>query len=188
MNHYCEYSFDAIFAKINHLAISYVVLDSYFLLHYNLWFLHIDVYVLLNNIPTSYYLQERRYCPTAPIHLARSTGYSPGRCMDNKFYVRFSLPIFFHLCHTKSVEITIASLVPLDHIALVNVFFIIFLFFLYCFYAIIFVNYCDLWMIYQYFHFKISRLLKAIDRFNDLVVSVYVTAGNILPNMCLIGW
>ncbi|KAL1809700.1 hypothetical protein ACET3Z_026690 [Daucus carota] len=30
-----------------------------------------------------------------------------------------------------------------------------------------------------------TMFLKAIDRFNDLVVSVYVTAGNILPIICL---
>lgn len=142
------------------------------------WFLHIDVYVLFNYIHTSYYLQERRYCPTAPIHLARSTGCSPGRCMDNKFYVRFSLPIFFRCTYQDSWDYNSFISAPWAYS------------FSKCFLILLLCHYIcqSLWMIYQYFLFKIFRLLKAIVRFNDLVVSVYVTAGNILSIMSLIGW
>lgn len=102
------------------------------------------------NMPTSYNLQERRYCPTAPIHLARSTGYRPGRCMDNECYVRFSVTYPFY--HTNPVETTIALLVPLDRIALVNVFFILSVFYLCRFYAIIFLDHYE-----RFIHLSIPK-------------------------------
>lgn len=104
-------------------------------------------------------MTERRCCSAASVCFTCCSWYRSGPCMDNKRHVRFTPFLFFS-------------------------FMLVFQKATFCFVVVSH-------LIYRIppkdsVLFIPCRFLKAIDRFNDLVVSVYVTAGHILTNYGLI--